>query len=501
MKQGKWLHEWKKITACLLLAAAAAYCLLTLLRPGEGLDGILAAMRMATRCVALVGAAVLLLRPQMKPERMFLLLGLLLGLCYVFMLVPLASPDEQAHYRYALTVASQWLNGGLTADANYLDFSGLTPHENSAEALQAFLSGLTQETLTGENVAFAAGHTSYPLMYLPQILAFLLGMVLRLNRFWLYVLGDLFCLGCYLALMSLAIRIIPRGKMPMALCGLVPVALQQAASLSTDGITMGMAWLVIALAVRAMEQERRLTARDMVTLGAACVLLAPAKAVYILLLGLLPMIPASRFSGKKQKWLFVGLVVCLACAATFAFQLAWLQEMAAAEGGEGANYSFGWIFTHPLETVRLVAKSIIPFGIYFYLETGIGSSLAGLTLEVHSGFIWTMILLLLASALFLPREEKPLPGWKRGSFAGIFLLVLLACAATMMVAWTPAGDDLIQGVQGRYLLPAAPLLLMALGSGSFESKRDIALPCRLGFVLMELLVLNDVINHFAGLTF
>jgi uncharacterized membrane protein len=55
-------------------------------------------------------------------------------------------------------------------------------------------------------------------------------------------------------------------------------------------------------------------------------------------------------------------------------------------------------------------------------------------------------------------------------FLGIFLLSAGFIFTALYLYWTPAGNPLVLGVQGRYFLPTAPLLLLLLAN------RKIALP-------------------------
>jgi len=59
-------------------------------------------------------------------------------------------------------------------------------------------------------------------------------------------------------------------------------------------------------------------------------------------------------------------------------------------------------------------------------------------------------------------------------FYGIFAAVLVVVAASQYVVWTPVGAGDVRGLQGRYFLPAAPLLVLALHRRPARSCRRAA---------------------------
>ena len=251
----------RSAAACALLIAALLLLIPALRGSLTELDVICAALKKANLAAALLCAAGLVFRPKMKPENFFTLAAVAFGLCYVFAIVPLSSPDEFQHYRIALTQSSRLLTGDCFADAHYFDFRGLESHVNSPDSLLTFFRGLGGETLEGWSMAFPACDTTYPIQYYPQTLMFAIGQSLKLNRLWLFLLGDLVDLALYVLLVRMAIIMIPRGKLPMTLCALVPMALQQASSLSCDAFIIGMSFLTIAMMVRCIDGKGRLTLR------------------------------------------------------------------------------------------------------------------------------------------------------------------------------------------------------------------------------------------------
>lgn len=489
-------RRWRRPAVAALLLAALALGLYALLMAGDAHQtGYCALNGMTLAMLALVTA-----RPRMRREWLFLALAAGWGLCYLCLITPLSAPDESAHYRCAMHLAGQWLNGRPVVDRAYLNFDGLTGHENTAQAFQAFTGELfAPAALTGELADCGAQQIRYPLMYLPQAAGCYLAMALGLSRMAAFALGDLINLAVYAALVWAALRSLPHGKTPVMLCALLPMALQQASSLSPDGFINGMAFLFLARLILAVERPGRLAWREALALALPAVLLAPAKAVYFLLLLLLPMIPRARFARRRDKALYVLGVMALAACATFLCQLGWLREMSgAAQSGTSKYYTLGWVLRHPVQTAAMFFHTLVPLGAFFYLESAVGAQLSGLSLDLATGYWGSMILILALSILVGTPGEARLSRRQRAACLGVAALVVLAVMGTMLLAWTPVGSAYIQGVQGRYFLPVAPLVALGLANGNYTSRRNMDGAYAAVFICLQLLCLMQVLHGVTG---
>ena len=58
--------------------------------------------------------------------------------------------------------------------------------------------------------------------------------------------------------------------------------------------------------------------------------------------------------------------------------------------------------------------------------------------------------------------------------AAVAALVMLLIAGAMLVSWTSRDSQIIEGIQGRYILPVLPLLLLLLKNETVVLKRDIS---------------------------
>lgn len=140
-------------------------------------------------------------------------------------------------------------------------------------------------------------------------------------------------------------------------------------------------------------------------------------------------------------------------------------------------YSIPYMLAHPVDTFELCVHSVVELGDH-YLRSLVGGTLSYFTpdLAVNIAMVWVIALcILLCLAWLCPGGIELSTGAK--SFA--VLLALACCGLSLLgcITWTPIYYTTIYGFQGRYLLPALPLLLLAR-----PKKLSLAVDCSRGLV-------------------
>lgn len=466
---------WKKLclTAAAVMTVGLIACV-SLLR-GSALMNAMARVWLFPLIACIAAVTVLAVRPTVRRENLFLLLALGLGMGYLFIITPLAAPDEWFHYQVVLSMSGRMLNGQYAVDASYLSYEGFTPTITSVEAFTTMTQGLDGTGLSGVMTAFEPVKCNYRLIYLPQAVGVSLAMLLGLNRQWLFLLGDLMNLVCYVGLTYLAIRRIPKGKLTVMLAALTPMSLHQASSMSPDGMLNGMAFLLFAQLVACLTDKKPMKLTETVAIVLTAILFAPAKAVYYPMLLLLCLTPKERFAGTRQKWLFVGGILAVAAAACVLVQVKNLAT-SIGHGEESPYYTLSWVLRNPFKAIFMLMATLRPTALQWYIETAIGSSLCSLNLSLATGSIWCYIMLLLLSAICWREGEETLSKPVRLSMLGVVIVVVTAVFGVMLLSWTTIGSKVIDGVQGRYFIPVMPMALLALNGGGIRAKRDYTLP-------------------------
>ncbi len=430
-----------------------------------------------------------------KLEQIFVVCGLGLGLLYLAILPPLSAPDEVSHYISAYQVSNQML--GSTAaddmgrvltraqDAYIEDMEDVLADDGSGrrEDKSEVILGQTvsQDTYgTIHELGFGgrgpegtvssyqpAVHTTR-LAYIPQALGITLARVLGLGSLGLLYLGRLFNLMFYCAMGYLTMRRMPFGRELIFGIGLLPMMLHLSASMSYDVMIISMSGYFLAVCLDLAYEARQVRLRDVAVLGAVMAVMGPCKMVYGVVAGLCLLIPVKKFGGWG-KWLMAAAVVLGAFAVSML--VVNLQTVALYTGvtdryviwADEPGYSFAQLLHSPFHVLKLFYNTLVWQG--GELFTGvIGGSLGNMDPVLNTPYVVILGLAVLLAMLALRKPGESIR-ITRGQKVWIWFLCLLCLGAlmfSMLLAWTPVSATMVQGVQGRYLLPLLPMFLLTL---------------------------------------
>lgn len=426
-------------------------------------------------------AFLFIFKRKVAPCRFLLGTILVFGILFNLVLTPGMLPDEYAHietaYRYSnLLLFKPYATetGGILerrADAPLERFSEfLVPQrKHYSQVLDEFHWFAAQEEtelvdVPGRNVD--AGIAAY----LPAAVGLALGRILHLGTYPMLYLARLCNLLCYLLLLGLALRITPLKKTLFALLGSVPMILQMACSFAYDMPTIGLCFLMTAYLLRLIYGNESLGWKHWLTLCVFSFFTVPCKLVGLSVLVLLLFLPSEKAGGRGKKALLIFTVVfcgligfVLSYLSTFTKYLSGMETMASdADNPLGVElYTLGWVFSHPKDSLQIFLHTIRHF-FNFYWENMLGGRLS--VFEPTVNWCLFLLIVLVLAAMKDPDDQIQLSikcrFWCFASFAAVFCSTLFS----MLFMYTPFGSEVILGVQGRYFLPALPLLFLAIGS-------------------------------------
>ena len=444
--------------------------------------------------------------------RIYPAVGFGLGLLYLFVLPPMSAPDEVSHYITAYEVSSHLL--GKTARAadgkvlvraqdwfledmygDYeIDDSGqywLKTGDSGSEVLGQELDaadyqaihdvGLEHEETRQQELLADTGEdgevyavspfppvTTTPAAYLPQAVGIALARLLHLDSLWLAYLGRLCNLAFFVGMTWLALRRLPFGQEALFGVALLPMTLHLSASFSYDVMILACMFLLTAVCLDLAYQKAAVRPVDVALIAVLLAVGGPCKMIYVPMMGLCLLIPVRKFGGWG-KWFGSAAAVTAALAAAMvlvnrsviAGYVSVAAETALTSGGE-EGISLTMLLHRPGLLTTMFYNTLLHQTDEYHL-TMIGAQLGNLDPVLNVPYLlvvfYTMGLLLLA--LRVPGENLTITGGRR-----IWIFVICAaCAAaamlSMLIACTPKGSMVIEGVQGRYFLPFLPVLLMA----------------------------------------
>lgn len=130
---------------------------------------------------------------------------------------------------------------------------------------------------------------------------------------------------------------------------------------------------------------------------------------------------------------------------------------------EEAGYSFAELLHQPVRVLQLFYNTVVWQGESLYSGM-LGESLGNRDAVLNTPYV--VILLLTACLVILvlkkPGEEIFMKIKERLWIWFICLVIFAALMFSMLLAWTPKSSNMVQGVQGRYMLPLLPVLLLTL---------------------------------------
>jgi uncharacterized membrane protein len=401
-------------------------------------------------------------------------------LLYAFVLPPFEVHDEPAHFAKAAQLA-------------YLAFPQHRQGEEVGASLPAALVQLTREwapTDVGEPVtvrpistvtrdlelrdkassglefgSFAYIASYPPIFYLPQAAGLALAGRLGLSPLGQFYAGRLAGGVLALALVMAAIRILPTGRRAMLAIAILPGCASQFASYSADSEIFAVAFLTSAVLLR-----RQQACVDSARWPAFVLLplLTLAKGVY------LPIAAIGLGQAGAFRWRpMIAIVVPVSVG--LAVFLAWYDVVANGEIGVQHYVShltlqhvvsatpgpqFAFIAAHPVIAGWAIVTTIVQ-RLPIYAMDCIGRF--GAFIVMLPAPLYVLGALVAIGGLVETNPEAEMPtSRQRVVWLAIVACVVVLIHLALYVTATALGEPYVEGVQGRYLIPALPLLSLAL---------------------------------------
>ncbi|SCW90216.1 Predicted membrane protein [Sphingobium faniae] len=408
-----------------------------------------------------------------------LLLAAICAATLFFTLVtpPFQAPDENQHYMKALLLSDgrflpQQQGGRVGADLpraaldlHDVDFPTEVPPEprlfDQAMLTKAWTADAARPGRAFGDFPNVANYA--PTLYAPGAAGLSMGDALGLPRLGAFYIGRLVNALTALAMLSIALYLLPFGRNAFLATALLPTFCYQNGSLSPDAVINGLGFLGLALALRVgfMGSAPLRSAGLFLTTP----LLALAKGVY------LPLMAAGlRWPlGRRDRRVLLLLAAMVFGAAFF---LLWMKM----SGGSQTLYHIvsrktgESVMTAPL-AAQLAVLLHDPLAYVRVLFASVAERSPVYVLQIVGRFGWNAILLPLAAyalaAVMLGAGVLSGSGARFGIGQRLWWLAVAAGTAllietAMYLTGTELDADYIQGTQGRYFLPVLPLALLAV---------------------------------------
>lgn len=458
-------------------------------------------------------------------SNIFLCIGLVFGITFIFLVPPLQAPDEWMHFRRAYYTSEGKMHAdkyfapalGISAVGGMLPESYLiavnclfysVPYNRNAEnrllrldegsepddpaasgrrfGRQVPLSLLKQPVKTAEETTllpFPYTSLQLPHLYFPQAAGIAVARWLGQPVVVRFYLGRLFNLLVWLILAWLAIRISPGFNRTLMLIALTPTSLFQASSLSADALTNGIALLLTATILKAAYDEKTGN-KNVVAAFILSVLISVSKSYFGLLL-LFLLIVISRDKKRRHYWKIFAVLVAIT-AAVMLLWANWMKDYSLFNNGVSPRKQLALMIDHPVAYLGILYKTVALLGRYYFESF---SGRLGHFSVMLPGWLSLFHVVVLGVVAVTDVPGKIMIG-ARGKMVILLSLVvsILWLFSSQYLSWTPVGARMIDGVQGRYFIPLAPMIFLLLGNcrrqtGTFTNKFDVAVPAYSSVIL------------------
>jgi uncharacterized membrane protein len=310
-----------------------------------------------------------------------------------------------------------------------------------------------------------------PFPYIPQASGIALGKILNFSPLILVYMGRIFNLSAWIFLIYLAIKNTPVSKWLFFLLALTPMSLFQASSLSVDAFTNGIAFLLIALfLLYSFDEAKAIKRVDILIIFLLSLLLSLSKQVYFLIIFLFLLIPVKKF-GTKKKYFITFALLCLLSITALALWSSLAKEIYVpypvrplAEPDEQILFIFG----HPLQYTKIFINTFIHEGVN-YLKQFVGR-LGWIDTKLPDLLIFSYLLILMFVAI-VDNQKRIAIHYKEKILMAMVIFLTITLTSTMMyITWTAVGGNIIEGIQGRYFIPVAPLFFLLFYNKKFSFK-------------------------------
>ncbi|MET1032960.1 MAG: DUF2142 domain-containing protein, partial [Candidatus Saccharimonadales bacterium] len=216
-------------------------------------------------------------------------------------------PDERAHLHRAYQISDGRIFSE-NKDGNTGGYLPSTLKNGSTELLEGAWNGgedtsieyrkwLTTPLNAGDRtfVDFPETAVYSPISYIPQTIGIVLVKFFNPPMLVVLYAARIINLLVFIALIFLAIKLMPVGRWILVVVALLPMTIQQMSSASQDTVTIGIIFIALAYCLRLALQTQRLSKQQLLTVAAIGIILGLTKQINALALLPFLFLPTKLF--------------------------------------------------------------------------------------------------------------------------------------------------------------------------------------------------------------
>lgn len=441
---------------------------------------------------------------KIRLENIFLLIAIPIGLLYCIVTPFGKIPDEITHATKAIDIS----RGNLISKANENGEAQLTysekledifsldnkTYEDYFEAIKANNNEITVYKFS--NMALYS-----PICHLAPAIGILIAKIFSASLIIQLYAGRIMNLLLSIFLIYFAIKYIPFNKILVVVVALLPITMQEFASLSSDALTIAISVFFVAyiLHLRFDDNIKTLSRKDWWILIISMVTVSMSKIVYLPLCLLVFLIPENKLNSRKDKILklgslFIGVTI---------LNLLWLvyssRFLIEYNIGVNSKQQVLFILKNPIEYCFIMLRTLVTYFQSWWLGlVGYDLGIFGLH-TINISYIFAFSLSIVLIVLFLVNEDKDIKIDKitRIIFAFVFVCVVVLIFTSLYVQFNKVRNTAIIGIQPRYFVPLLLLIPIILNNKILVFNKKVDYKYFLMYIVfLSIHTLSFIINTY-----
>ena len=335
---------------------------------------------------------------------------------------------------------------------------------NSHREKTVFETGHDTDKIDASPVIMESAFEQNPFYgYIPQAIGILIAKLLDLNAIWILWLGRIGNLVCYAGLISLAVKITPKLKMPLLAVSCIPITIYQAASASIDSMIFGLGILAVAYFIRLCKlEEKSIDFKQTFIFAVLCLLLGLLKLPYLAFIFLILFIPNKNFKDdgnvKIMKILSIVVVAAIGILWSRYSTPALMHSWRSSYNYVNSTAQMNFLVQNPVQILNFIQQIFTTDLIY--LCNGVFNffnGTLGAHYQDHYTVITTCIQAFLLFVLFIYPDDIEFDLKTRLGSLFVFLVVYIGTCFVQLLTWAYVGQMSL-GISIRYFIPLLALI-------------------------------------------
>lgn len=439
----------------------------------------------------------------MAPENIFILPALCVGLGMMLVIPIGTSNDEVAHFLRAYEISTGHLisdvgddgyGGAVLDNGLWLTGASSTIYKEIKHDRYLKLDGGNKFFYKFSNTAAYA-----PTNYFPHALGMALAHIFTDNVVIIGYAGRIMNLIVCLALIYLAVKIIPIGKWLIMVVSLGLMSMQGLSTLSADGFCFAVAMLLLAFVLYMRYNEKNMTVGHYISMYALVVFVSLSKIVYMPFCLLLFIIPKEKFGSNRRYISHVIAAGLLALLLGGGWTLMFGSSYKSiAEANIDTAGQIKYILSNITAFPRAVFNTAFEYNSYYIPDMVGGIGLGWHNIPVNYNFVPIQYFILFYVMLRedMSVNEKKLHLLKTLLIVPCAIIVFLILLSEYIM-FTEVGEPYIFGIQGRYFIPLiVPLVSAIRAKAKSESEKSAAKSlegCLLAMSIVEIFAVCEML--------